>query len=119
MYFYGATNYATLAAPDDGDVSSVFASADGPANWTTRNSTRFATTSLSSSDFDSMLDDMLIVENATGAAETKVNNLAVGNVVAFVTDADKSGGAKMGLIKIVSVDSGASGSVTISVKVQQ
>ena len=119
MYFYGATNYATLAAPDDYDVSTVFASADGPANWTTRNSTRFAATSLTAGDFDAIADDLVIVEKATGASATKVNNLATGDVVAFVTDSDKSGGAKMGLVKIVSITTGAGGTITISVKVQE
>lgn len=118
MYFYGATNFATLAAPDDADVSTVFASADGPASWSTRNSTRFALTSLTAAEFDAIDNDIVVVEKATGAAATKVNNLAVGNVVAFITDATKTGGAKMGLVKIVSIATGATGSMDIAVIVQ-
>jgi len=114
MYFYGATNYATLAAPDDADVSSVFASADGPANWTTRNSTKFAETSVTAAEFDAIETDLVVVEEATGASATKVNELAVGDVVAFVTAA-----GKMGLVKVVSVTSGATGSIDIAVVVQQ
>ncbi len=114
MYFYGVDNQATLAAPDDADVSSVFASADGPASWSTRNATRFKTTSLSTSDFDAIEDDMVVVENATGASETKVNHLEADDVVAFVTAA-----GKMGLVKIVAITTGATGSMNIAVIVQE
>jgi len=114
MYYYGAENFATLAAPDDATVESVFSSADGPASWTTRNATRFAETNLSAGDFDAIEDDLTIVEEATGASATKVNELSDGDVVAFVTADDK-----MGLVKVVSITTGAGGEMEISVIVQQ
>ena len=114
MYFYGASNEATLAAPDDSDVPTVFASADGPASWSTKNATRFATTTLSAGDFDAITDDLAVVTAATGASATKVNMLETGDVVAFVTAA-----GKMGLVKVVSITAGDDGSMDIAVIVQE
>jgi hypothetical protein len=119
MYFYGVNNLATLAAPDEAKVTEVFSSADGPASWSTRNSTRFVKTLLTAADFDAVEDDLLIVEKANGASSTMANELAEGNIIAFVTDADKTGGSKMGLVKIISITTGAGGTMEISVKVQQ
>ena len=104
LYYYGATNKASIAAPDDADAATVFNNANnGLATWSTRNSTKFKTTALSAAEFDALANDLLIVSNATGASDTDENNLAVGNVIAFITDADKTGGSKMGLIKVVSL----------------
>lgn len=119
MYFYGATNLATLAAPDDEIIPTVFFSADGPETWSTRNSTRFSETSMTVAGFDAVEDDLLLVEHAEGAALTLVNELEVGDVIAFVTDADKDGGAKMGLIKVAAIEAGAGGTMQIEVKVQK
>ncbi|HER07807.1 MAG TPA: hypothetical protein ENO20_02750 [Bacteroides sp.] len=119
MYFYGVTNLATLAAPDDEDITSVFFNENGPETWSTRNSTRFTETTLTVAQFDGAEDDLLIVENAEGASLTKVNEIESNQVIAFTTDEDKTGGSKMGLIKVVSIETGAGGSIQIVVKVQQ
>jgi hypothetical protein len=120
LYYYGANNLATLAAPDDADAATVFNNVNnGLSTWSTRNSTRFNITSLTAANFDAITDDLLLISHATGAADTDENQLAVGNVIAFVTDADKTGGSKMGLIKITSITTGATGSMGISVKVQE
>lgn len=113
LYYYGASNHATLAAPDDADAATVFAALP---DWTTKNSTKFKTTSLTAAEFDAITDDLLIVANATGAADTDVNDLEVGDVVAFITDATL---AKMGLVKITSLITGADGKIGIAVKVQE
>jgi hypothetical protein len=120
LYYYGANNRATLAAPDDATAATVFNNASNGLNtWSTKNSTRFKTTSLTAGEFDAITDDLLITSNATGAADSYEKTLAIGNVIAFVTDADKSGGAKMGLIKIVSITGEATGTMQISAKVQE
>jgi hypothetical protein len=119
LYYYGSTNEATLASPDDNDAATVFTGNTGLDTWSTLNSTKFKTTSLTAGEFDAIVDDLLIVSNATGATETDLNQLVDGNVVAFVTDADKTGGSKMGLIKVINVEEGAAGSIQISVKVQE
>jgi hypothetical protein len=120
LYFYGAINHATIAAPDDATAATVFNNVNnGLSTWSTKNSTRFKTTSLTAENFDAIADDLLLVSNATGASDSYKNELAVGDVIAFVTDADKTGGAKMGLIKIVSITPEANGSMQIAVKVQE
>ena len=119
LYYYGASNLAALAAPDDGDAATVFSGGNGLGTWTTRNSTKLKGTTLSATDFDGIANDLLIVANATGASGTSEHHLEVGDVVAFITDADKTGGSKMGLIKIVSITGEAAGTMQIAVKVQQ
>ncbi len=111
LYFYGATNEATLAAPDNSDAESVFTGLDG---WDTQNATRFKETTLAASDFDDVDDDAVIVAEAEGANLTKVNQLAQGDIIAFETE-----DGKKGLVKIGSIDTGAAGTMDISVKVQQ
>lgn len=120
LYYYGASNLATIAAPDDATAATVFNNANnGLDTWSTNNSTRFKTTSLTATEFDAIADDLLIVSNATGAADSYINQLEVGDVIAFVTDADKTGGSKMGLLKVVALTTGATETMQISVKVQQ
>ncbi|MBC8343132.1 MAG: hypothetical protein ISR55_08050 [Bacteroidetes bacterium] len=111
IYFYGATNQATLAAPDDTDVATVFPSVTG---WATRNDTRYANTSLSAANFDAIMGDNDIITAATGASDTKANHLANGDVVAFITAA-----GKMGLVKIGTLTASNTGTMEIAVKVQQ
>jgi hypothetical protein len=120
LYFYGATNHATVAAPDDATAATVFNNANnGLATWSTKNSTRFKSTSLTAANFDEIANDLLITSNATGASDSYKNQLSVGDVIAFITDADKAGGSKMGLIKVVSISGEAAGTMQIAVKVQQ
>ena len=120
LYYYGASNLATIAAPDDATAATVFNNANtGLDTWSTNNSTKFKSTSLTAAEFDAIADDLLIVSNATGAADSYENQLEVGDVIAFVTDADKTGGSKMGLLKVVALTAGATETMQIAVKVQQ
>lgn len=115
LYFYGATNLATLAAPDDTDAGDVFNT--GPnalSTWSVRNDTRFKETSLTAADFNSITTDTPIIAIANGASLSKANNLVVGDVIAFVTST-----GKMGLVKVDAIVPGADGTMTISVKVQE
>ncbi|MCK4661657.1 MAG: hypothetical protein KAT68_02225 [Bacteroidales bacterium] len=108
MYFYGATNEATIAAPDDTDAATVF----DLSGFATKNATRFATAN--SVDFANVTDDVEIISAATSASSTKINHLAIGNVIAFKTAA-----GKMGLLSITAMTTGATGDITIDVKVQE
>lgn len=120
LYYYGANNLASIASPDDADAATVFNNPNnGLSTWATLNSTRFKMTSLTAANFDAMTDDSDIITSATGASDTDENQLAVGKVIAFVTDADKAGGSKMGLIKIISITVGATETMQIAVKVQE
>jgi len=116
LYYYGTNNAATIAAPDDADAATVF---DNPAvglqTWSVLNSTRFATTNMTPTDFDGILNDLAIVAAAQTADKTTVINLDVNDVIAFKTDA-----GKMGLIKVVSIDGlAADGTITLDIKVQE
>lgn len=113
MYYNGAQNHATLAAPIDPTAAEVFndLNGNGPASWTVRNATKFKTVTV---DFASVTDDSQIVTAATGATDTKVINLSVGKVIAFI-----AANGKMGLIHVDDITGFASGTMTISVKVQQ
>jgi hypothetical protein len=114
VYFYGTTNEATMAAPNDADANT--AHGDKFDSWTTKNATKFKTTTVTTAEFDAIAGDQAILAETTGAADTKLNMLATGNVGAFVT-----AGGKHGLFKVVSIagTSGADREITIDVKVQQ
>ncbi len=115
VYFYGATNAATLSAPDNlTDLNEVFGTGgNAPANWSTNNDTRFATTTKSASAFDDIEASSELIP-ASEPSDNKANQLAADDVIAF-----KTAGGKYGLIKVVSIDGASNtGSITIVVKVQ-
>lgn len=113
LYFYGVSNGATIAAPDDAAAATIFNSAtNGLQTWSVRNNTRFGLTS--GITWGDVSDDALIVGAATGVSNSKANQLAVGNIVAFKTSA-----GKMGLIKVTDIVASGDGTITYDVKVQQ
>ncbi|MCB0410264.1 MAG: hypothetical protein KDD29_08595 [Flavobacteriales bacterium] len=113
VYFYGASNLATLAAPDDDLVDGTAAnSVDLTDTYTTKNATRFMTTTVTPAEFTAMTDDADFPA-FTGSSSLE-NNLAVGDVIAFETVA-----GKVGLIHVSALSTGATGTLTIDVKVQQ
>lgn len=119
MYFYGASNEATIAAPSNSDAASVFTGSNGLSSWSVRNATKFGTTSVTAGEFDAMTDDALIASQASGLSADKVNMLSVGDVVAFETASTSSNASKKGLIKVTAISTGADGTMTITVKVQE
>lgn len=120
IYYYSAGNGATIGAADDSNIAGVYT---GIANWATKNATRFATTSISTSDFDAITDDTKIATIST-FSDTKEVGLTVGNVFAFKTAAGKKG-----LVKITNITQGTNtttkqqdyqfGTIEIVVKVQK
>lgn len=115
LYFYGATKSAALAAPDDADAGTIFNNGTtGLQTWATKNKTRFVTSTVTSSAFDTFSNDSAIVANVSAPVDTKEYSLATGNVIGFKTQAGKKG-----LIRVDAINSGASGDITITVKVQQ
>lgn len=115
LYFYGATNHATLAAPDDADAAIIFNNAtNGLQEWAVLNPTRFKKVT-DAIDWDNINDDAVIVaQTASGVTLTKGNELAASDVLAFITSTGKKG-----LIKVNSISGTTDGTITISVKVQQ
>jgi hypothetical protein len=115
LYFYGASNLATLAAPDDPDAATIFTNATyGLQTWAVKNPTRFKLVTVPV-DWAAVTDDATIVTLCeTGVDQSKVNNLDVTNVLAFITATGKKG-----LIQVEDITGTNAGTMTISVKVQQ
>ncbi len=109
IYFYGATQMATLAAPSDTLVDDF--SAYDLDSWTTRNATELHASTV---DFDA-IDNSVAIQDAFDASlsQTRVNMLDVDSVVAFRTVA-----GVYGLIRVTEVNAGQAGDITFDVKVQ-
>ncbi|MCX7863394.1 MAG: hypothetical protein N2449_10415 [Bacteroidales bacterium] len=108
MYYYGATNLATLAAPGDAQTSAVYSAV---SNWQTKNNTKFVKNPTINFDNLSATTD---ISGVTFGSDTKANQLAANNIIAFKTDA-----GKIGFIKVNSITGTNDGTINITVKVQQ
>jgi len=108
-YFYGATNQATLGAPSNTNVQTVFSSV---ASWSTKNNTLFLKNPVGFT-FTS-INETTDIANLTFGTETQANMLVVGDVVAF-----RTANNKIGFAFVTSIDASSSGNITFSVKVQQ
>ncbi len=101
-YFYGSTLGASLMSPDDYTTSANY----DLTRWTTRNTTMFRMTGLTSADFDAITagqgnDIEAQYEANSGGAPAnpkRVSQLAAGNVIAFTTS-----DSRFGLIKVVEI----------------
>jgi hypothetical protein len=113
LYFYGssAANHATIASPKDADAQSVY---PGIKDWSVKNNTLFKKVT-DVIDWNSITDDAIIVaQTASGVTETKINQLAVNDMISFITVTGKKG-----MIKVDAITGTTAGTITISVKVQQ
>lgn len=93
IFFKGATNGNTLAAPDDADAATI--DEFNLDTWTTKNQTRFITTTMTAAEFDAIGSLYSFPEFVDANAGSKANNLADGKVVYFKTKAGKRGYAKV------------------------
>lgn len=111
VYYYGASNLATLGAPSNSDVQSVYGSIK---DWGTKNQTSFKLTALTAAQFDAKTTDTDLAEaytNVAGSGDTQVTKLDVGSVVAFKSK------EKYGLAKVTALDKSTDGAITLYVKV--
>ncbi|MCK9220545.1 MAG: hypothetical protein M0P47_10910 [Bacteroidales bacterium] len=114
LYFYGETNHASIAAPSDASAAGVFNGDNGLASWAVRNNTLFKKVT-EVINWESITNDQIIVaQTTTGVTNTKINELAVNDILAFIT-----AGGKKGLMKVETISGTTAGSMTLSVKVQQ
>ena len=60
VYYYGQYA-ATLASPAEAEAPGYYPGPEGIANWTIKNETRYDTTAVSVADFDSALNDSLLL----------------------------------------------------------
>jgi hypothetical protein len=121
-YFYGQTREATLASPAAYPLPEY-----GQANWIIKNETVIGQTEITPGQYVEITEDNTeainqAFEGATFEANPQqVSNLAIGQILAFETDNDKTGGKKRGLIQVQSIEAGTGteGSITIEVLVSQ
>jgi hypothetical protein len=112
LYYYGPATLATFSAPDDDIIQTFYPEVSG---WTTLNSTRFKTTSLSQSQYSEITTTSQIVAIAnlpTPPTLSLLGNLGVGDVLAFERE-----NGKYGLILINEINPGISGDITLSIKI--
>lgn len=113
VYWYGASALATLAAPSTTDAVEIY---PGIANWTTKNATLMALTTLTAAQFDAIESDSEIITAADALGTVKkVNGLENGDVIVFQTASSKKG-----LVKVVAITgTGGTSTIEIAVKVQK
>jgi hypothetical protein len=93
IFFKGATNANSIAAPDDTQVNTI---SDFQLNdWTTKNQTRFNTTAMTAAEFDAIGAFHVFPEFNTSTQKTLANNLSNGQVIYFKTQAGKKGYIKV------------------------
>jgi hypothetical protein len=115
VYFYGASNLATICAPSDTDAAAVFNDpTNGVGTWSVRNATLFKEVTDAINWAGITNDSVIVVQNQSGVTLSKINNLSVGKFLAFKTAAGKKG-----MIQVMALTPDATGTVTIDVKVQQ
>lgn len=112
VYYHGATNQATLAAPNNQVVDGSMGASgfSWTQAWTVKNATRFINTTI---DFDAQTDDSEIAA-LTGFSDSDFNNLSVGDVIGF-----ELFDGKKGIVKVTDITGTDAGTITFSVKVQQ
>lgn len=117
IYYYGATNKATLCAPADQEVE-IFEGLDNTPiidKFATRNNTKMALITMSENDFNAIVHDGPITNNEPENTSTAVKNLSVGNVIFSETV-----GGKKALVLVKNITGGQGTSeITIEVKIQQ
>ncbi|MBK7211690.1 MAG: hypothetical protein IPH88_00030 [Bacteroidales bacterium] len=107
-------NLMTLAAPGS-NITGIFTGASSPENYTTKNLTYFVKTDLSTTVFDGITNDAMIVMSYDPNNKfKKAKMLAVGDVYAFLLAS-----GKYGLLKITEVNGVEDGTVKFSVKIQK
>lgn len=93
LFFLGAVNLNTIAAPDDEDANTI--TTFELDDWTTKNATRFNTSDMTAGEFDAITDLHVFPEFDVAGATSKANELQTGQVIMFRTVAEKLGYIKI------------------------
>lgn len=117
LFYYGASNLATIAAPNEAGAATIFNNAtNGIQTWSVKNATKFKKVTV---DFAATTNSSSIPDVAADGTD-KVASLAVNDVIAFKTAATSANASKKGLIKVVSITgTGGTATMKIEVKVQE
>jgi hypothetical protein len=117
IYYYGATNKASLCAPADVAVEAFQDSHNESIvkKFTTRNNTKLAPVTMTIAEFNAVTNDLAIKAKEPATTTTAATKLAVDNVIWGETITGKKA-----LIKVVSITGAQTNSlITIEVKVQK
>jgi hypothetical protein len=113
LYFYGASNLATIAAPSDADARTMYNNATtGLQTWTKLNNTKFVEKTMTKAEFDAATFASIDAAVTTPTA-TRINSLSANKVIGFVTE-----GGKKGLIFVNSITGTTDGNINITIKIQ-
>ncbi|HBZ65639.1 MAG TPA: hypothetical protein DEO70_02300 [Bacteroidales bacterium] len=115
VYFYGDNNHASIHAPAN-EYANTEAWGSLFSNWSPRNATTFKTTN--GVDWASVANDAPIVAQATGMTLTMLNELTVGQIIAFETAATSANPGKKGLFKVMAIEGTASTDRTIKLDIK-
>lgn len=110
VYYVGARQEA-LYSPSNADIQKVTSYAI--SSWATKNATKIKTTAKTASDFSALKTDKDLSAWDAAAGDVE-GTLDQDDVLVFETQSGKKGA-----IKIVEVVSGASGKITLQIKVEQ
>jgi hypothetical protein len=122
VYYFGTTNGASFAAPNDATAQSVHTQGTpaGPnelPNWSIKNATKFKLTTISHNEFDDSNNDSLIIANVgSDLTASAVTGLTEDKVVGFTTVGGKKG---LILIEAITGDTGDNRAVEVTVKIQK
>ncbi|NVO21613.1 MAG: hypothetical protein HXX13_18070 [Bacteroidetes bacterium] len=118
VYYYGSTNMASIVAISDAQLLAVpaFAECD---TWNPKNATLLKLTS--GVDWTTITNGTVIGNAVSGLTDTHVNQLNVGDIIAFQTASTSSNPSKKGLFKVLEINgtTGADRSIKIEVKIQK
>ncbi|MEI6747907.1 MAG: hypothetical protein ACOYMF_04360 [Bacteroidales bacterium] len=108
-------NYMTLAAPGSG-ITQIFAdTTTSPDKYSVKNLTYFVKTSLTSDQFDAVINDAVVLASFNPNSKfRKAKALAVNDIYAF-----KLQSGRYGLLKITAVTGVEDGSLQMDVKIQK
>lgn len=108
MYYYGTGNFASLGAPANADVKTVFnSSATGIQLWATKNDTKFKKITVANWDNVVAAD----ITAATLGTDNQIIKLSVGDILVFQT-----AGSIKGYIKVTDITTGDNGQIKLSFK---
>ena len=115
IFYYDDSEKAVLASPGADFPSGIFAQAQEPSQWDTRNNTLFQQVDMVKEVFYGMINDAYLVENFDQATATKkITDLQKDQFYLF-----KMENGKLGIIYIMDVVAASDGEINFALKVQE
>ncbi len=114
MVFYFGEDELTMASPGANIEDGIFPESVSPLNWEVRNTTRYIKTSLTSTDFDGVMSDSLMIALYIDAeGKRKAKNLSAEDIYVF-----KNQENRLGLFRVNSISGSYEGLIDMDIKIQ-